>query len=187
MYNIIIKWFIVIANVINNKNPIISHSLSYYILSMLLRLFLFYIYDRNTTWWCINAHVFNMHSVHSIEVGYPGSIYTIKLAYTNKLVLDLLFLLIVLKMAKVLIKMLIKQNVNHFSKEIAHVNLLSSDSYLFFIFIIYVDVTKIWIHWCYNYMYLSNSTIVWIRIQEFEKIQCKHSVSISWSHEIYNR
>ena len=60
-----------------------------------------------------------MHSVHSIEVGYPGSIYTIKLAYTNKLVFDLLFLLIVLKMAKVLIKMLIKQNVNHFSKEIA--------------------------------------------------------------------
>ena len=57
LYNITIKWFIVVANVINNQNPIISHSLSYYILSMLLRLFLLYIYDRNTTRWCINAHV----------------------------------------------------------------------------------------------------------------------------------
>lgn len=187
MYNIIIKWFIVIANVISNQNPIISHSLSYYILSMLLRLFLLYIYDRNTTWWCINAHVFNMHSVHSTGVGYPGSIYNIKLAYTNKLELDLLFLLIISKMAKVLIKRLIKQNVNNFSKEIAHVNLSSSDGYLYFIFIIYVDGTKIWIHWSYNYVYLSNSTIVWIRIQEFEKIQCKCSVRISWSHGIYNR
>lgn len=40
-------------------------------------------------------HMFQNAFRHSIEVGYLGSIYSIKLVYTNKLVLDLLFLLIV--------------------------------------------------------------------------------------------